>query len=277
VASATVVNIEFSGRQVSVATDLLIAKRLRRRFTLMIGDCDSNVVARFEIQREESAYRLIEDTVPVAVEHNIEDLIETLVHKIAERFIEAFSSLLWFHAAVVAKNERAIMLPAMWGHGKSSLAVALANEGWTYLSDDLAPLDPGPNSVIPYPRTPTVRSHCGHELPRERISELPKTEALSRGWSTAVHPVPLHSVVFPKYQFRGGCKLLECKPEEAVVELLGHCLNFSDNGSIAVAHLAKLMPEIKSYQLPFGDATMAASVVTTAFQMPRSQVTGNSR
>lgn len=276
-AVATSVNIEFAGSQVSVATDPSIVKRLRRRFTLMISDCDSNVVARFEIQQEESAYRLIEDTVSVASEQNIENLIETLVHKIAERFIESFRSLLWFHAAALAKNERAIMLPAMWGNGKSSLAVALANEGWTYLSDDLAPLDPGSNSVIPYPRTPTVRSHCGHKLPRERISELPKTEALSDGWSTARHAVPLQSVVFPKYQFQGECALIECRPEKAVVELLSHCLNFSDSGSAAVAHLAQLMPGLESYQLIFSDATAAASLLTTAFQTSDSQATGYSR
>ena len=276
-AIASLLLIEFSDCQVSVATDQSTAEQLRKRFALMIGDgCDS-VIARFEARQEQGVYRLIENSALVSVEHSIENLIETLVHKVAERFIESFSSLHWFHAAVMARNEQAIMLPAIWGNGKSSLAVALANAGWTYLSDDLAPLEPGVNKIHPYPRTPTVRSHSGQVLPRDRISELTKTETFSENWSVAIHPLPLHSVVFPRYQFRGGCKLTECRPEEAVVELLSHCLNFSVNSSKVVAYLARLIPEIKPFELTFSDATAAASLLTSVFELPVSKATGQSR
>lgn len=268
------VKIGFADSQVSVVADASMRGRLKRRFALMLDDDDSNVIAHFEIRRTEGSFKLFDQSGCIAVEQNTENVIEALIHKIAERFILVFPSLLWFHAAVMARNEQAIMLPALWGNGKSSLAVALANEGWTYLSDDLAPLDPGTNRIIPYPRTPTVRSHSGHQLPRERISELPKTETRSAEWSTATHPVALQSVIFPQYQFEGGCELLEYKPADAVVELLSHCLNFSDAGGAAVSHLAQLMPNIDSYQLPFSDARTAALLLTAAFQLPDTEATG---
>lgn len=47
-----------------------------------------------------------------------------------------------YHAAVLEKNGRAVMLPAPPGSGKSTLTAALASRGWRLLSDELALYDP---------------------------------------------------------------------------------------------------------------------------------------
>lgn len=53
--------------------------------------------------------------------------------------ITAYSQhVLILHAAALARGERAIIMPAPPGSGKSTLCAALANRGWRLLSDELA-------------------------------------------------------------------------------------------------------------------------------------------
>ena len=47
-----------------------------------------------------------------------------------------------YHAAVLERDGRALVLPAPPGSGKSTLTAALAQRGWRLLSDELALLDP---------------------------------------------------------------------------------------------------------------------------------------
>jgi len=47
-----------------------------------------------------------------------------------------------YHAAVLERDGRAVVLPAPPGSGKSTLTAALAQRGWRLLSDELALLDP---------------------------------------------------------------------------------------------------------------------------------------
>jgi hypothetical protein len=61
------------------------------------------------------------------------------------------------HAAVVVKNGSAMVLPGGTGVGKTTLAISLAREGWTYYSDDRAPLDVESGRVFPYPRPPGLK------------------------------------------------------------------------------------------------------------------------
>lgn len=48
---------------------------------------------------------------------------------------------LMLHAAVLAKEDRAVVMPAAPGSGKSTLSAALAMSGWRLLSDELALID----------------------------------------------------------------------------------------------------------------------------------------
>jgi len=60
------------------------------------------------------------------------------------------------HAAVLAYNDGAIVLPGRSGIGKSTLALALICAGATYYSDEFAVFNRRAE-VIPYPRPVTVR------------------------------------------------------------------------------------------------------------------------
>lgn len=76
-----------------------------------------------------------------------------LVHAAVNAAAVQASPHLLAHAAVVGRDDRALVLPAASGTGKSTLAVALLQRGWTYLSDEAVCLPwAGGLACVPYPR-----------------------------------------------------------------------------------------------------------------------------
>jgi len=81
--------------------------------------------------------------------------------------------LYFVHAAVVALEERAFLLPAPPGHGKSTLAWALLQHGLRYSSDELGPIDPKTLSVAPYSRAICLKKNPSPPTaPRRSSSEV---------------------------------------------------------------------------------------------------------
>jgi len=63
-----------------------------------------------------------------------------------------FHGFLMLHAAVLERDGRALVMPAMPGHGKTTLCAALAHRGWRLLSDEFGIVRPGTNDFVPFPR-----------------------------------------------------------------------------------------------------------------------------
>jgi hypothetical protein len=59
--------------------------------------------------------------------------------------------LLFLHAAALERDGGAYVFAGESGHGKSTTAWGLLHHGFSYLSDELSPVDPGTLEVLPYP------------------------------------------------------------------------------------------------------------------------------
>ncbi len=63
------------------------------------------------------------------------------------------------HAAVLARDGAAIVMPGFPGAGKSTLCASLAFvEGWRLLSDELTILDPADGLLVPHPRPISLKN-----------------------------------------------------------------------------------------------------------------------
>lgn len=65
-----------------------------------------------------------------------------------------------YHAAVLERSGRAVVLPAPPGSGKSTLTAALAQRGWRLLSDELALLDRRDGQLYGLARPVNLKNHA---------------------------------------------------------------------------------------------------------------------
>ena len=79
------------------------------------------------------------------------------------------SQYLQIHASVVARNGVAIVCPGQPGQGKTTLAAALLKQGWSYLSDEFALLDPETQLLEPYPKALCIKAGSFDALGRMRL------------------------------------------------------------------------------------------------------------
>lgn len=76
--------------------------------------------------------------------------------------------LLGLHAALLSKNDRGIVIVGPSESGKSTLACALWQQGWSFLCDDYALIDSACCSAFPTPRRVSLRP-TSRELLGERL------------------------------------------------------------------------------------------------------------
>ncbi len=140
---------------------------------------------------------------------------------------------LLLHAAVLVRNDWALLLPAEAGSGKSTLTLALAAHGWQVYSDELAPVDPLTLRVDPFPLPVGIKSRSLEPLARwyPQLEQLPghqrvdgQTVRFLGGDSLALAsgnaaPVVIDTLVFPSYN-QDATTVLERLEPLAALELL---------------------------------------------------------
>lgn len=87
---------------------------------------------------------------------------------------------LMVHAAVVAVAGRALLLPAPQESGKTTLAAGLVQDGFDYLSDEAAAIDPATARVEAYPKWLSVERGSWRLFPRLRPELPPEQECFAR-------------------------------------------------------------------------------------------------
>ena len=168
--------VGFGGGKVVVdsnAPEVLVG--LKRIFGEMLESEPTRTVERLEVQWRDGKYNVLGITEACIECDSLADTIERLRYEVVLRLIQARSDLIWLHAGAAVSRSSSVIILGAWGRGKSTLVTSLYANGWTYLSDDVVPLDPNSGRAFPFPLTPMVREDPGQELPFERLSELRKT------------------------------------------------------------------------------------------------------
>ena len=83
--------------------------------------------------------------------HDSYDLIYEFEKDMTVRVQLLRADLFFIHGAALSVAERCVIISGESGSGKSSLAWFMSHNGYDYLSDELAPLDPLSLQVEPYP------------------------------------------------------------------------------------------------------------------------------
>lgn len=173
--------------------------------------------------------------------------------------------LLMLHAAVVARGERALLLPAQPGSGKSTLAAALGFRGWRFLSDEFCLIDLQRFELLPFPRlvalknasVPAMRTHAptaviGRDFPNTAKGCLAHLQPPPGSIEAMDRPAVPAWIVFP--QFRAGSRawLEAVAPERTMARLCTNAFNYEHTGLTGFETVARLVSACPARALEFG-------------------------
>jgi hypothetical protein len=257
--------VAFGGRQVAVHSDLPeILSHVSRSFRAMLVDRPTEVVGHLEILKDGEAYYLKGSAHTSAREGSWVSIIASLNYEVAAHLIRARSDLLWLHAGASAPRDRAVLFPGQSGRGKSTVVSNLGARGWTYLSDDIIPLDLITGRVSSFPRTPTPRINKARGTSPGCPPELDKVEVHVESKQICRSDISVVAIVFPNYDRDSQGALIPCAPALAALKLLDNSLNFADHRHAAIASVCNLVRRVPSFNLQYSDGSHAADLVTRA-------------
>lgn len=196
--------------------------------------------------------------------------------------VETCQEKLIFHAAVLARDGRAILLPGLPGAGKSTLTVALVAAGWKLLSDELALVDTATGLVTGLPRPVSLKGPsiaiAGRLLPQGTFG--PRIPETSKGPMchlrvpaalTQAEPALPARVVFPCFTQGAAPERLPLSKGRAFMRLAEQSFTYHALGRTGFEATARLIDGCDTEELVFGDAAAAAEMLS-ARPMPAEAV-----
>ena len=161
--------------------------------------------------------------------------------------------LLFIHGAAIACEDRCVMIAGESGAGKSTLCWTACNEGFEYMSDELAPVNVSAGLVEPYPHAICLkeRPDYTYPLPAEVVdaSRTIHVNADDIPGDIAGQLRPLAAIVFIDQGRYGNTAPVLISAAEAAMRLYANSLNqlaHENDGLAAVRRIAKRVP---SYML----------------------------
>jgi HprK-related kinase A len=185
------------------------------------------------------------------------------------------------HAGVVAKDDRALILPGRAGSGKSTLCAALLQNGWRLLSDEVALVRPEDGRLQPVPRPVSLKEDSirvigrldpnavlgpeWHETPKGTVAHLlPPSESVARADETA-EPAWL---LFPKFDKDVTPNLEPVKKATALMRAADNAFNYSVLGKHGFEMLTGLIDRCRCYEIRYGSAADTLEIIESLTSSP---------
>lgn len=174
------------------------------------------------------------------------------------------------HAAVVARDGQAMILPGVPGAGKSTLCAVLGLSGWRVLSDEHALIPLGSTSVVPLPRPISLKNESIRIIRAfDRTAVLgPASSDTHKGIVAHLKSdlaqdshdrkaLPATTMVFPRYSAEGPQGLYQRSRSESFILAAYHSFNYSLLGSAGFRAMSELLDAVACYDLVYRDLDWA--------------------
>jgi HprK-related kinase A len=182
------------------------------------------------------------------------------------------------HAAVIAKDAGAIVMPGVPGAGKSTLCAALALSGWRVLSDEHALIPPGSTDVVPLCRPISLKNNSIDVIRQFDGSAIfgPVSEDTHKGLvahlkadmhalSHETTPVPVRVLVFPQYSTSEPQALRPRSRSRSFILAAYHSFNYSLLGEPGFDALVKVVDSVACYDLVYRDLDWAIETLENLY------------
>ena len=169
------------------------------------------------------------------------------------------------HAAVVEKDGKALILPAIPGSGKSTLSAALAQQGWRFLSDEFTIVDPKDGQTLPIPRPTPLKNisiqvikdafpdaSLGPLFPKTRKGTVAHLRASTESVNLLKQKVLPQILVFPKYIKNSTLELSQLNTPYAIFKLASNAFNYELMGAVGYQMVKNIVTSSHCYNLTYG-------------------------
>jgi hypothetical protein len=194
--------------------------------------------------------------------------------------VELWHDVVLLHAAVVEREGRAMLMPALPGSGKSTLGAALGLSGWRLMSDEFGALDLRDGQLRSVLK-PAALKNDSIEIIRRFGGALaamgPSFPGTRKG--TVAHLLPLPGavqrvaeratpacVLMPRWQQGSPTVLEPLDPRLAFSQLAFNAFNYAVTGADGFEALVDIAERCRAWRLVYGDLDDA--VVTLKARWP---------
>jgi hypothetical protein len=181
------------------------------------------------------------------------ELADLLLETTITALVEKLDSAVALHAAAIGWGNNAVVIAGPSGAGKSSIAGALVNAGFEFLSDELTLLQRG-GTILGFRRPLLARANSNDLVgaltwPSERLAVRTQSNILihcSNGDESPASRTPT-LIVFPHYAAGANLEMARVSPAMASLKLMEcnlNARNFADHGLRELTEFARSVPAI---------------------------------
>lgn len=178
--------------------------------------------------------------------------------------------LYFLHSAAVAFEGKALLIVAPSGFGKSTTTWGLLHEGFSYLSDELAPVDLDRMAVLPYPHAICLKTPppSPYRLPDQtlRTSRTMHIPADCLPGKVSTEPTPLEAVLFLRVRPRVLVSFIEpISRAQAAARLFANALNPLAHSGEGLDGAMQIVGKTACFELALGDLATTCALVRNAY------------
>jgi HprK-related kinase A len=190
---------------------------------------------------------------------------------------EHANEFLIIHSAVVERNGRALVMPALPGSGKSTLCAALVLGGWRLFSDEFALIGAADGRVLPIPRPIGLKEksieiirglrsgvELGPTFIDTRKGDVAHLRPPSESVRRADEPATVGSIIFPRYQAGAQNRLEPLSKAAGFAKVTDNSFNYEPLGAIGFEFLSAMINNCECSDLTFSDLQAAIDLIETA-------------
>lgn len=190
---------------------------------------------------------------------------------------QRLNAYLLLHAGVVARDDRALILPAAPGAGKSTLTCALHLAGWRFMSDEFGVLDPDSGNLLPLLKPAALKNRSIAIIGAHAQARLGPVFPGTRKGDVA-HFVPLRDsiverhrharprlVIFPRYRDGGTLKFTPLDAANTAMRLGLNSFNYRTLGAVGFDAVVRLARTTRAFELEYSDLSTAIAHIDTLF------------
>jgi hypothetical protein len=184
------------------------------------------------------------------------------------RAVVARTPLLAFHAAVVTRHGRSLVIPGRSGIGKTTLTACLLRRGWNYVSDEALSLEWHTGSLVSYPRPMALSPwSCGAAGGVSGVAADGEhlLRAVDVGADVDRTPGPVRFVVLPtRTPWQEHPSVARIDRNDALAELLQRGFTLHVDTARALVLTSALLRNSAALRVRLGNPLVAADVITAA-------------